>query len=85
MTTGALIVCTFALALFWMFWRSIRSSLACLEDQEIEDFLAERLGPSDLKRVREHLLQCDECKERLDEMTRQAQKRKPDRLLKRRF
>jgi uncharacterized protein YlaI len=85
MSKGALIVVVFALAIFWYIWRQIKQNLVHLDDQDINDFLAKRMEGKDLKNAREHLLRCPACKLRFDELTKQAQKAKPERLLKRRF
>ncbi len=85
MSTSTLMVITFALAVVWYMWRRIKPNLTCLDDEDIDDFLANRLSEKERKQVREHLLRCPACKLRLDEMTKQAQKMKPERLLKRRF
>jgi hypothetical protein len=85
MNTSVLVVVLFALCLIYYMWRRIQPSLTHLDDGEMDDFLANRLNETALKHAREHLLRCDECKEKLDEHTRKVQKMKPDRLLKRRF
>lgn len=85
MSSGALIVVVFALAVFWFMWRQIKENLVHLEDDDLDDFLSKRMGEKALKRTREHLLRCASCKLRLDEMTKKTQKVKPDRWLKRRF
>jgi hypothetical protein len=83
--TGNIIVLGFALAIVWWIWRGIKPNLRHLTDAELDDFLANRMGGNRLKHTREHLLRCDECKSRLDEMTSISQKMKPERWLKRRF
>ncbi|MEZ4987229.1 MAG: hypothetical protein R2795_19670 [Saprospiraceae bacterium] len=75
----------FGLALVWWMWKRIRQQLEHLDDETIRDFLANRLEGQDLKNAREHLLYCDECKMRMDELTSETHKRKPERYLKRRF
>ena len=85
MTSSTLIVLLFALALVWYMWNRIRPTLQHLDDADLDDFLANRLGERKLKHVREHLLSCEACKEKLDNETRKAHKMKPERLLKRRF
>lgn len=85
MNTGALVVVVFALSIFWYIWRQIKENLVHLEDRDIENFLSKRMGEKELKRTREHLLRCADCKLRLDELTKKSQKVKPDRWLKRRF
>ncbi|MEL7220705.1 MAG: hypothetical protein AAGJ93_05255 [Bacteroidota bacterium] len=85
MTTSNIIVLGFALAIVWWIWRGIRPNLQHLSDDDLNDFLANRTTGKSLKHTREHLLRCEECKERLDELTSVAQKMKPERWLKRRF
>ncbi|MEL6658220.1 MAG: zf-HC2 domain-containing protein [Bacteroidota bacterium] len=85
MSTSTLMVITFALSIVWYMWRRIKNNLTCLDDEDIDDFLSNRLSEKEQKQVREHLLRCSACKMRFDEMTKQAQKMKPERLLKRRF
>ena len=85
MNSGALIVVLFALSVFWWMWGQIKGNLVHLDDEDLDHFLSNRLGEKELKRTREHLLRCEECKLRLDEMTKKSQKIKPDRWLKRRF
>lgn len=85
MSTSALGVVFFALGLIWFMWRRIKGNLDHLEDEDIEDFLSKRLSEKEQKQVREHLLRCPACKLRMDELTKKAQKVKPDRWLKRRF
>lgn len=84
-TSGNIIVLGFALAIIWRIWRGIKPNLQHLADEELDDFLANRMTGKTLKYAREHLLRCEECKERLDELTSVAQKMKPERWLKRRF
>ena len=85
MSTSTLVVITFALALVWYMWRRIKGNLEHLDDEDIDDFLANRLSEGDRKKAREHLLRCPACKLRFDEMTKESQKMKPERWLKRRF
>lgn len=85
MSTKVTMVVMFALALAYYMWRRIKGSLEHLEDEDIEEFLSKRLSDKEQKKVREHLLRCEECKLRMDELTKHAQKIKPDRWLKRRF
>jgi hypothetical protein len=85
MSTGALIVVVFALSVLWFMWRQIKGNLVHLDEEDLDNFLSNRMGEKELKRTREHLLRCESCKLRLDEMTKKAQKIKPDRWLKRRF
>lgn len=85
MSTEALIVVVFALSVIWFMWRQIKGTLQHLDDDDLDNFLSNRMGEKELKRTREHLLQCESCKLRLDEMTKYSQKIKPDRWLKRRF
>jgi len=85
MSSEALIVVTFALSVLWFMWRQIKGNLVHLDDDDLDNFLSNRMGEKELKRAREHLLRCDSCKLRLDEMTKKSQKIKPDRWLKRRF
>lgn len=85
MKSELLILALFAMGMIWVMWRWIKGSLQHLSEQEIDDFLANRMGGKELKHAREHLLQCDECKDLLDEISKIPQKHKPDRLLKRRF
>ena len=85
MSTSIILVATFTLALVWFMWRGMKGNIQHLTEEELSDFLSNRLEGRKLKHTREHLLRCDECKELLDELTRFSQKHKPDRLLKRRF
>ncbi|MEM1215711.1 MAG: zf-HC2 domain-containing protein [Bacteroidota bacterium] len=85
MSVSALLVMSFGLGICWLVWRNMREGMRHLDEQDIEDFLAGRLDERNLKRVREHLLVCEECRALLDEMSKKSQKHKPDRLLKRRF
>ena len=85
MSTSTLMVITFALSIVWYMWRRIKNNLTCLDDEDIDDFLSNRLSEKEQKQVRELLLRCSECKMLFDEMTKQAQKITPERLLKRRF
>lgn len=85
MSTSALGVVVFALGIIWFMWRRIKGNLEHLDDEDIKDFLEKRLSEKELKQVREHLLRCPACKLRLDELSKQAHKTKPDRWLKRRF
>lgn len=85
MKSELLLLSLFALMLAWTMWRWIKGNLKHLSEQDIDDFLANRMGEKELKHTREHLLQCDECKDLLDEISKIPQKHKPDRLLKRRF
>ena len=85
MKSELLLLSLFALALIWIIWRWIKGNLRHLSEQDIEDFLTNRMGRKELKHTREHLLQCNECKKLLDDISKEPQKHKPDRLLKRRF
>ena len=85
MTTEIQVLIFFAIGVLWYMWRRIKRSLQHLEDSELRDFIQNRLGKNDLKRVREHLLSCDQCKDRLDEIQKETHRPNPDRWLKRRF
>jgi ABC-type nickel/cobalt efflux system permease component RcnA len=85
MSKSAAIVAFFALALVWYMWRYIKRSLQHLDDDDLRDFLENRMSARELKHTREHLLSCEECKARLDELSGEAHKPAPDRWLKRRF
>lgn len=85
MTSSALYLVFFAMGIIWLMWRRIKLNLDHLDDDDIDDFLSKRLHGKALKQAREHLLRCPACKLRLDELTKEAQKVKPDRWLKRRF
>ena len=85
MSDTALYVIMTALSIIWFMWRRIKGNLDHLEDEDIQDFLAKRLSDKELKQVREHILRCPACKLRLDELSKEAHKMKPDRWLKRRF
>ncbi len=85
MTLEIQLLILFALGMLWYMWRRIKGSLQHLEDNEMRDFIQKRLGKNDLKRVREHLLSCEECKDRLDEIQKEPHRPSPDRFLKRRF
>ena len=85
MGTEALSVVIFALSIMWFMWSRIKQNLDHLDDDDINDFLANRMGEGERRIAREHLLRCPACKLRLDELTKKAQKVKPERLLKRRF
>ncbi|RMF00414.1 MAG: hypothetical protein D6772_06420 [Bacteroidetes bacterium] len=85
MTKSAAVVAFFALALVWYMWRYIKRSLQHLEDDDIRDFMENRMSERDRKHTREHLLSCGECKARLDELCGEARKPAPERWLKRRF
>ena len=80
-----LILALFALGMAWIMWRWIKGNLNHLSEQDIDNFLTNRMSEKELKHAREHLLQCNECKELLDSISKMPQKHKPDRLLKRRF
>ena len=49
MSTNTLMVITFALSIAWYMWRRIKNNLACLDDEDIDDFLANRLSEKDRK------------------------------------
>lgn len=85
MSTAAAVVCLVVLLLLWRMWRYIKGTLRHLEDDELMNFLEKRMSGNQLKQTREHILQCETCKERLDELTKNPIKMAPDRLLKRRF
>lgn len=85
MDINSIIVLGFALAIIWFIWRGIKPNLRHLDDNDLNDFLANRMGGQELKYTREHLLRCEECKQRMDELTSETQKMKPERWLKRRF
>lgn len=69
----------------WRIWKHIRRQYQHLDDHDIEDLLAGRLEGSDLKIAREHILFCEDCKARMDEMSSESIKMKPGRWMKRRF
>ena len=75
----------FALGLIWRMWRWIKASRTHLTDQELLDFVENRQSGQQLKHTREHLLHCEECKDRLDEIQRAGHRPQPDRWMKRRF
>ncbi len=79
------ILALFAVGLAWIMWRWIKGNSNHLSEEDINDFLTNRMDGNALKHAREHLLKCDECKTLLDEISKNSQKHKPDRLLKRRF
>ena len=85
MSTSEIIVLGFALGIVWWIWRGIKPNLQHLSDADLDDFLSNRMAGKKLKHTREHLLRCEECKERMDELSGSSQKMKPERWLKRRF
>lgn len=85
MDLSILLVASFGLALVWFMWRAMKGNTKHLTEDELSDFLSNRMEGRKLKHTREHLLSCDECKTLLDELTEFSHKPKPDRLLKRRF
>ncbi len=80
-----LLLALFAFGLGIRIWKWIEASSKHLSEKDIDDFLTNRMDGQALKHTREHLLQCDECKKLLDDISKEPQKHKPDRLLKRRF
>lgn len=85
MDTGLAIGTMAILLVMWRIWRAIKANMRHLTEEDIEDFLTNRMSEQELRYTREHLLKCEDCKELLDEVSKQAQKQKPERLLKRRF
>lgn len=85
MTVGFLALALLLLAAVWRMWKHISRQYQHLDDADLEDFLGQRLEGNDLKIAREHLLYCEDCKARLDELTSESVKMKPGRWLKRRF
>jgi hypothetical protein len=75
----------FAIGILWYIWRNIRGSYHHLDDDDIRQFLEGRMSKKDERETREHLLQCPECKARMDEIQKEAKRMAPDRWLKRRF
>jgi hypothetical protein len=78
----ALLLLVFAV---WRMFKHISRQYRHLDDGDIEDLLANRLEDNDLKVAREHILFCEACKARMDELSSGAVKMKPGRWMKRRF
>lgn len=85
MSTELIALIFFALGLMWYMWRRMRGSYRHLDDDDIRDFLEGRMGEQARRETREHLLHCEGCKIRLDELQKEAKRMAPDRWLKRRF
>lgn len=78
----------FLLAVAFLLWRMARWVLGTYQhpsEETLREFYHEQLDKSDLKRVREHLLHCDECRELLDEIRREPGKPQRERWIKKRF
>lgn len=81
-TYGVLFVTMF---IVWRIWRHLQRNFEHLEEEDFNDMLSNRMSKIELTRAREHLLRCEACKARFDEMTKIKQKLPPERMMKRRF
>ncbi len=72
---GNMIVIIIAACLIYYIGREVFASFRHLSDKELEDFWAGRVqkeSPKAHRRISEHLVSCDACRDRLDEVRKTA-------------